>query len=592
MPEKDPTFEKSGNPLLAVFLIVSIALVLGFFGYYYFRTQIYKVKLDHYAGISAIAHLKYGELQQWRSERISDADFFSSSPAIKSMAWQIRNGNDTLTMHNQFISLLSRMSRNHRYENILLTDHNGRIMLSLVPEGSQLDSTSMATLQTTLKEDKIVFGDLHYSKALNRIHLDVIAPVHLDEGSPAVLVFCINPKYFLYPLIQSWPSPSKTSETIIVRKEGDSVLFLNEIRHEKNTALRLKFPLSREDLPAVKALKGDTGMISGRDYRGVKVFADVRPVKGTSWFMIAKIDTREVYADMITRFVLLSILMAMLVSIIAISFALAYNSRQKATFLQLFLKEKELRVSQEEIVKFNQELENRVETRTEQLKTANQELEAFAYTVSHDLRTPLRAIDGFSAILAEDYGDRLDEEGVRITRVIRQNAQKMGKLIDELLNFSRLGRSDMMNTPIDMRELAENSFEELVPAENRQNMKFNMGNLHPVSGDPGMIRQVWMNLFSNAIKFSSHRRNPEISVGSRMEDYRVIYTVLDNGAGFDMKYADKLFGVFHRLHGENEFEGTGVGLAIVHRIVTRHGGSVWAEGQVDKGASFSFSLPK
>jgi light-regulated signal transduction histidine kinase (bacteriophytochrome) len=191
----------------------------------------------------------------------------------------------------------------------------------------------------------------------------------------------------------------------------------------------------------------------------------------------------------------------------------------------------------------------------------------------------------------EDYGMQLDEEGLRITRVIRQNAQKMGKLIDELLNFSRLGRSDMVTVQIDMQEMAKNCFEELVPVDKRQHIGFTLGDLHPVSGDAGMIRQVWLNLFSNALKFSSNRSNPLITVGSRKEDHKVIFTVQDNGAGFDMKYAEKLFGVFHRLHGNNEFEGTGVGLAIVHRIVTRHGGDVWAEGQVNNGASFSFSIP-
>jgi light-regulated signal transduction histidine kinase (bacteriophytochrome) len=203
----------------------------------------------------------------------------------------------------------------------------------------------------------------------------------------------------------------------------------------------------------------------------------------------------------------------------------------------------------------------------------------------------LRAIDGFTEILLREYGTKLDDEGKRICSIITGNAQKMGQLIDELLSLSRLGRAGIHSSPIDMKAMVNSVYLEVTTPEMRQWIDFHLGDMHNASGDPLLIRQVWMNLISNAIKFSSRRKNLVLSIISRKEDDYVVYCVKDNGAGFNMKYRDKLFNVFQRLHSEREFEGTGVGLAIVKRIVQKHGGRVWAEGEVDKGATFCFTLP-
>jgi PAS domain S-box-containing protein len=226
------------------------------------------------------------------------------------------------------------------------------------------------------------------------------------------------------------------------------------------------------------------------------------------------------------------------------------------------------------------------------LESANKELEAFSYSVSHDLRAPLRAIDGFTRILLEDYEPLLDQEGKRVCEIIRREAQHMGELIDDLLAFSRLGRKEMHFTKIDMKAMAGSVFDELMTTENATGIDFHTHRLPSTSGDPVLIRQVWVNLLSNAIKFSSKKEQAIIEVGSKHSEHEHIYYVRDTGAGFEMEYVDKLFGVFQRLHGEKEFEGTGVGLAIVKRVVNRHGGRVWAEGEVNKGATFYFALPR
>lgn len=237
------------------------------------------------------------------------------------------------------------------------------------------------------------------------------------------------------------------------------------------------------------------------------------------------------------------------------------------------------------------ELHTSLEQRAHQLEAANRELESFAYSVSHDLRSPLRAIDGFSQILEEDYAEKLDDEGRRLLDVVRGNSQKMGRLIDDLLTFSRLGRKPVVSAEIDMGALVQEVLGELRAEPGSTAAECSIQSLPAAWGDRVLLRQVWINLLTNAIKFTHTRHPPLIEVSGNRSGHETIYCVKDNGVGFDMQYYDKLFGVFQRLHSDEEFPGTGVGLAIVQRVVIRHGGRVWAEGVVDGGATFYFSLP-
>jgi len=225
------------------------------------------------------------------------------------------------------------------------------------------------------------------------------------------------------------------------------------------------------------------------------------------------------------------------------------------------------------------------------LESANRELESFSYSISHDLRSPLRAIDGFSLMLEEDYGAQLDETARRYIRTVRGGSQRMATLIDDLLTFSRLSRQSLNRQTVDMTTLARRAAAEVLESQPGPKPAVNIPELPPVPGDPALLRQVWTNLIANAVKYSSKSAAPAVQIRAAAEGRHVRYEVEDNGIGFDMKYADKLFGVFQRLHSLEEYPGTGVGLAIVQRIITRHEGAVTAKGERGKGATFGFTLP-
>ncbi len=227
----------------------------------------------------------------------------------------------------------------------------------------------------------------------------------------------------------------------------------------------------------------------------------------------------------------------------------------------------------------------------EKTNLVNKELEAFTYSVSHDLRAPLRSIRGFSQMLLKDYAPQLDEEGNRLLSRVIHNANQMGQLIDDLLDFSRIGRKELFISRINTKNQVMEVINEITDHEQMRKQQIHLAALPEMKGDQNMLKLVWANLISNALKYSRDKEDPKIEIGGKTENGRAVFYIKDNGVGFDMKYSDKLFNVFQRLHNKATFEGTGVGLALVHRIVSRHNGVTWVEAKVDEGATFYFSIP-
>ena len=251
----------------------------------------------------------------------------------------------------------------------------------------------------------------------------------------------------------------------------------------------------------------------------------------------------------------------------------------------------DLRENKQSLQQLNEELENLVFQRTKQLEAVNQELESFSYSVSHDLRAPLRAINGFSQILREDYSDRLDAEGDSYLKIVCKNAERMGELIDDLLNLSRWNRKEVLRRSILVNDLIQKVLGDFTSEIESRQIEVLVADLPDCQADISLLTQVWINLVSNAIKYTGKTENARIEIGHQVIEEEEAYFIRDNGAGFDMQYADKLFGVFQRMHLELEFEGTGIGLAIVQRIIQRHGGRIWAEAALNQGATFYFTLP-
>jgi signal transduction histidine kinase len=358
-----------------------------------------------------------------------------------------------------------------------------------------------------------------------------------------------------------------------------------------------------------KCLAHNSGVVAAPDYRNIPAYIVYHWLPERQLCLIDKMDQSEALAPVVAlRNSILVISILALLGAAVLAWWLARTVTRPIYRLAKGTQEisrgnfeyRTMVTSHDEIGQlaedFNQMAES-IETmqtqlgqRAIQLEAANKELEAFSYSISHDLRAPLRAMDGFSRILVEEYAAQLPAEAQRYLGLVRGNAQQMGHLIEDLLTFSRLSRSPLNKQTVDTKEVVKQVLADLRSEQDGRNVEVTFGDLPTCQADPALLKQVWVNLLSNAFKFTQRCEDTHIEIGTKQTGNETIYFVKDNGVGFDMQYVNKLFGVFQRLHRAEDYEGTGVGLAIVQRIVHRHGGCAWAEAEVDKGATFFFTL--
>jgi len=702
---KGPVLLKSGWLLLALVLGAIIAA-----GYSYHQRRQNELRQNAKNTLAAIADLKVGQIANWMKERRCDAAASLTMPQIR----QCLSEPDNATANKELRQWMTVCVEGSDLGALRLFDSRGTECLTVPADAPPLTADCAALAREALPARDVVFMDLHRGQAGGSIHLDFMVPIGIKpqpgQLADGVLMFHLDPRKFLYPLVQRWPTPSQSAETLLVRREGDFVVYLNELRHRNQTALELRLPLNQAHLPAARAVQGEQGEFEDVDYRGVPVLAAARRIPGTPWFMVAKVDQEEIFAPLRHEAWSFTLILGLLLLTVALAFTLLWRLRKNRLFLRelaerqqaeeryrllftnmtegvascrmifdrgnpldfIYLAVNEaftiltglrdvvgkkisevlpgLRESDPELFEvygrvastgqpehlecfvtalnqwlaisvyspqnghfaavFEDITERRqadaehlrrlvaektaVELKTvnQQLEFANKELEAFSYSVSHDLRAPLRHVAGYVDLLTRRFPESLPGEPKRYLNQITEAVCQMARLIDDLLRFSQTGRAEMHQTDLDMNEILRDVLAPLRQTEPDRDVEWIVSPLPSVAGDPAMLRLVWTNLLENALKFTSTRTTARIEVGARNEDGGTVFFVRDNGVGFDMKYADKLFGVFQRLHPATEFKGTGIGLANVQRIVQRHGGHVWAEAAPDQGATFSIFLPK
>ena len=703
---------RTGYAFFLILIFLAAGIVTG--GYFAYRSYEKNYRIEIEQQLSTIAESKVDQLVQWRKERIGDGQFFYKNELFSAIVKRyIHNQNDRDAKRG-ILSWVRQVQRVYNYDLMMLLDAQWNTIL-VFPENKERARLIIDKKNTEiLLSGNIAFQDFYRNDQDQHIYLKILVPI-LEEFSSkrliGVLALRISPEEYLYPLIQKWPTPSITSETLIIRRDGNDALFLNDLKFYKDAALNLRIPLESKDVLAVKAALGTEGIVEGIDYRGVPVIGDVRAVPDSPWFLVARMDMGEVYVSLRERLWLMIVLVGILLIGTSVSVSFVWLQQRNRFYREQYklaeaLRESESRFRQlteslpqlvwtcqpdgpcdylnrkwveftgvpeaqqhgfgwleqlhpddraptvaaweaavaaradfrvefrirrhdgeyrwfdtqavrlsvadghtvkwvgsntdvterkraeEKILKLNAELEHRVMQRTSQLEVVNRELEAFSYSVSHDLRAPLRHVSGYVELLGKQYQTELPEKGRHYLDEIIDSVRQMGLLIDDLLKFSRSGRAEIHESTVDMNRIVEEVSVRLRQDNPQRDIEWSIAEMPSVHCDDAMMHLVWENLLSNAVKFTGTRKKARIEIGVRDENKEFVFSVCDNGVGFDMKYAQKLFGVFQRLHSIAEFEGTGVGLANVKRIIARHGGRTWAEAELDKGASFYFSIPK
>jgi len=681
--------------LLLVFVLLAAGIVtVGLLYYRHYEKQ-YRAEVEHQ--LSAVAELKVSELAQWRKERLGDGGILFNNGAFVALVRRFLKKPEDADAQRQLLDWMGKFIQYYQYDRVRLLDAQAVPRLSLpAAQGPSALMTSQK-VAGVLRLGQTTFEDFHRNKYDQRVYLAVMVPI-LDEQDGArplgVLSLRIDPEKYLYPFITRWPTSSQTAETLLVRREGNEVVFLNELRFQTNTALNLRASLDRVTLPAAQAALGREGVMEGIDYRGVPVMAALRTVPDSPWALVARMDTAEVYAPLRTQLWQVVLMIGVLLFGAGVSVGLVWRHqhsrfyRERAEAAEAMRgSEKRFRTIFEEAplgVALIDSLTGRIyevnprfaeiagRTRTEMatidwmsithpddvqedldnmallnagkipgfnmnkryrrpdgsyvwinmtiapmtvkdrshprhlcmieditdrkraevaLQEKNAELERFLYTASHDLKSPVVTIRTFLGYLEQDTaaGDagRIEKD----LRFIRAATDKMGQLLEELLEVSRVGRVVSPPVSITLKKLVEDALGAVAGRVAERGVTVKVGDTDMLlRGDRHRLAEIWQNLVENACKFMGDQKEPRVEIGVETRGAETVFFVRDNGIGIDPRYHAKVFNLFEKL--DPRAEGTGLGLALVKRIVELHQGRIWVEslGQ-GQGACFCFTLP-
>jgi signal transduction histidine kinase len=569
------------NGVFIVFTFLMIGVIAA--GCVYYEKQkarfVENVKND----LVAITVLKVGQIANWRKEQLAEAQVIQGNRIMSRHIEEFLDDPRKTGIRKDLLDWMLLLKKNNEYGEIFLVNANGKAVLSVDPTATDIEPDSKNMVLEAIHSGKVVLTDVQRTDLSKTIYLSLIVPILLPNSRPSgALLLIIDPSRFLYPLIQTWPVPSRTAETLLVRREGDDVLYLNELRNLKDTALSLRFPINQSVLPSVIAVLGKRGITEGLDYRGKQVFASVDHIPDSPWFIVAKVDKDEVYEPIRGNALIVSVVIIILIISSGLGIALWWRQQN-----MLFCREQ-----YEKEVGYSTELERaheEIKKTVAELRRSNEELKQFAYIASHDLQEPLRMIASYLQLIERRYKGKLDKDADEFIAFAVEGASRLQNMIIGLLAYSRIETQGKPLEEVNSAEVLGNAISNLKIAIEESKTLITEDHLPVVKADAVQLVQVFQNLMANAIKF---RREypPRIHVSAVLEGTEWVFSVRDNGIGIDQEFKGRIFDIFQQLHGK-EYTGVGIGLSLCRRIVERHGGRIWCESETGKGTTFYFTIP-